>query len=93
MDAWAACALVAAGLGVCFVPAGVQDGRTSSMVFRPVVPALPIEMEIALAYKPQPATELVLLFVEVVKEVMARHVEADRTVRLCDGPVRSRAAR
>ena len=90
---YTACALVAAGLGVCFVPAGVQDGRTSSMVFRPVVPALPIEMEIALAYKPQPATELVMLFVEVVKEVMAGHVEADRKVRLHDMPVRSRAAR
>ena len=90
---YTACALVAAGLGVCFVPAGVQDGRTSSMVFRPVVPALPIEMEIALAYKPQPASELVLLFVEVVKEVMARHVEADRTVRPDNGSVRSRAAR
>jgi DNA-binding transcriptional LysR family regulator len=69
---YTACALVAAGLGVCFVPAGVQDGRSSSMVFRPVVPALPIEMEIALAYQPESASELVLLFVEVVKEVVAR---------------------
>ena len=90
---YTACALVAAGLGVCFVPAGVQDGRTSSMVFRPVVPALPIEMEIALAYKPQPASELVLLFVEVVKTVMAGHAEADRPARLPNGSIRSRSAR
>jgi DNA-binding transcriptional LysR family regulator len=68
---YTACALVAAGLGVCFVPAGVQDGRSQSMVFRPVVPALPIEMEIALAYKPEPASELVTMFVEVVREVVA----------------------
>jgi DNA-binding transcriptional LysR family regulator len=68
---YTACALVAAGLGVCFVPAGVQDGRTGSIVFRPVVPALPIDMEIALAYKPQPASELVLQFVEVAKDVVA----------------------
>jgi DNA-binding transcriptional LysR family regulator len=99
---YTACALVAAGLGVCFVPAGVQDGRSSSMVFRPVVPALPIEMEIALAYQPQPASELVRLFVEVVKKVVAGHAEtnraaaygeADRGVRLYDRPARSRAVR
>jgi DNA-binding transcriptional LysR family regulator len=90
---YTACALVAAGLGVCFVPAGVEEGRAGSMVFRPVVPALPIEMEIALAYQPEPASELVLLFVEVVKEVMGRQGEADRTVRLSLGPVRNRAAR
>ena len=68
---YTACALVAAGLGVCFVPAGIQDGRTNSMVFRPVVPALPIEMEIAVAYKAQPASELVTMFVEVVRDVVA----------------------
>jgi DNA-binding transcriptional LysR family regulator len=90
---YTACALVGAGLGVCFVPAGMQDGRTSSMILRPVVPALPIEMEIALAYKPQPASELVLLFVDVVKEVMARHVETGHKARLDIGAVRSRAAR
>ena len=70
---YTACALVAAGLGVCFVPAGVQDGRSkSSMVLRPVVPALHIEMEIALAYKPQSTSDLVPLFVDVVKEVVQR---------------------
>ena len=69
---YTACALVAAGLGVCFVPAGVQEGRSHSIVFRPVTPALPIEMQIALAYKPQSTSELVPLFVEVVKDVVAR---------------------
>jgi DNA-binding transcriptional LysR family regulator len=69
---YTACALVAAGLGVCLVPAGVQDGHTSSMVLRPVTPALNAEMHIALAYKPQSASELVPLFVEVVREVVAR---------------------
>jgi DNA-binding transcriptional LysR family regulator len=72
---YTACALVAAGLGVCLVPAGVQDSHsTSSMVLRPVTPALPhIDMHIALAYKPQSTSELVPLFVEVVREVVAKH--------------------
>jgi DNA-binding transcriptional LysR family regulator len=97
---YTACALVAAGLGVCFVPAGVQDGRSHSMVFRPVVPALPIEMEIALAYKPEPASELVTMFVEVVREVVGgspgrgEGVKADLPVRLhAHTSPRSRAAR
>ena len=90
---YTACALVAAGMGVCFVPAGLQDGRSRSIVFRPVVPALPIETQIAVAYKPQPASELVLMFVEVVKEVVAREEEADLTVRPYDVRVRNRAAR
>jgi len=72
---YTACALVAAGLGVCLVPAGVQDSHsTSSMVLRPVTPALPhIDMHIALAYKPQSTSELVPLFVDVVKEVVRKH--------------------
>jgi DNA-binding transcriptional LysR family regulator len=72
---YTACALVAAGLGVCLVPAGVQDSHsTSSMVLRPLTPALPhIDMHIALAYKAQSANELVPLFVDVVKEVVRKH--------------------
>ena len=68
-------ALVAAGLGVCLVPAGVEDGHsTSSMVVRPLTPPLPdIDSHIALAYKPQPTSELVPLFVDAVKEVVAEH--------------------
>jgi len=72
---YTACALVAAGLGVCLVPAGVQDSHSrSSMVLRPVPPPLPhIEMHIALAYKPQSPSDLVPLFVDIVREVVAKH--------------------
>jgi DNA-binding transcriptional LysR family regulator len=70
---YSACALVAAGLGVCFVPAGIQEGRSTSMVLRPVKPSLPhLDMHMALAYKAQPACELVQLFVDVVREVVAQ---------------------
>jgi DNA-binding transcriptional LysR family regulator len=71
---YTACALVAAGLGVCLVPAGVQDSHsTSAMVVRPLSPALPhIETHIALAYKPQSSSEIVPLFVDVVREVVGR---------------------
>jgi DNA-binding transcriptional LysR family regulator len=71
---YTACALVAAGLGVCLVPASVQDTHsTTSMVVRPVTPALPhTDTHIALAYKPQSTSELVPLFVNVVRDVVAR---------------------
>lgn len=71
---YTACALVAAGLGVCLVPAGVQDShRTSAMVLRPVTPELPhTDMHIALAYQPQSSYELVELFVDVVRDVVAK---------------------
>jgi hypothetical protein len=43
------------------------------MVLRPVTPALPhIDMHIALAYKPQSTSELVPLFVDVVREVVRK---------------------
>jgi hypothetical protein len=43
------------------------------MVLRPVTPCLPhIDMHIALAYKPQGSGELVSLFVDVVRGVVAR---------------------
>jgi DNA-binding transcriptional LysR family regulator len=72
---YTACALVAAGLGVCLVPAGVQDSHSrSSMVLRPVTPALPhIDMHIACAYKPQGENELVALFVKVVRDVVEKN--------------------
>jgi DNA-binding transcriptional LysR family regulator len=71
---YTACALVGAGLGVCLVPAGVQDTHsTSSVVLRPVTPALPhVETHIALAYKPQSTSDLVPLFVDAVREVVAK---------------------
>jgi len=79
---YTAYALVAAGLGVCLVPAGAQDTHsTSSMVLRPVAPALPVEMHIALAYKPQSESELVPLFVDVVREVVAQQAKP-RPMRL-----------
>jgi DNA-binding transcriptional LysR family regulator len=72
---YTACALVAAGLGVCLVPSGVQDSHASSpMVVRPVTPALPhTDMHIALAYKVNSTSDLVPLFVSVVREVVAKH--------------------
>src|SRR5262245_15429806 len=77
-----ACALVAAGLGVCFVPAGIQEKHSSSVVLRPVTPALPhVDSELAIAYKPQ-SCELVSLFMEVVREVMAANRVRPRTPRL-----------
>jgi hypothetical protein len=68
---------------VCLVPAGVQDSHsTSSMVLRPVTPALPhIDMHIALAYKPQSTSELVPLFVDVVRDVVAKYARP-KPVRL-----------
>ena len=65
------------------VPAGVQDSHsTSSMVLRPVTPALPhIDMHIALAYKSQSTNELVPLFVNVVRDVVKNH-SAPRPMRV-----------
>jgi len=75
---YTACALVAAGLGVCFVPAGIQEGRSTSIVLRPVEPSLPhIDLHMAVAYKPKPACALVRLFVDVVREVVAQQLDAD----------------
>jgi DNA-binding transcriptional LysR family regulator len=76
---YTACALVAAGLGVCLVPSGVQDSHVSSpMVVRPVTPELPhTDMHIALAYKPNSTSDLVPLFVEVVREVVAKQRRPD----------------
>ena len=73
-----ACALVAAGLGVCFVPAGIQENRWNGIVLRPVTPALHVESQLAIAYKPQ-SCELVSLFVDVVREVMT--ARRSRTTR------------
>jgi DNA-binding transcriptional LysR family regulator len=70
---YTACALVAAGLGVCLVPAGVQASHATLMVVRPVSPPLHVDMHIALAYKPQSESELVPLFVDVVRDVVAKH--------------------
>ena len=77
-----ACALVDAGLGVCFVPAGVQENRSNGIVLRPVTPALPhVDSQRAIAYKPH-SCELVSLFVEVVHEVMASKRLRSKAARL-----------
>jgi DNA-binding transcriptional LysR family regulator len=79
-----ACALVDAGLGVCFVPAEAQERRSTGIVLRPVTPALPhVDSQLAIAYKPH-SCELVSLFVEVVREVMASKRRA-RVPRLRPG--------
>jgi DNA-binding transcriptional LysR family regulator len=70
---YTACALVAAGLGVCFVPAGIQERRSKSLVLRPVRPELPgIDSQIALAYRQEPLCHIVQLFVAVVREVACK---------------------
>jgi DNA-binding transcriptional LysR family regulator len=68
---YTACALVAAGLGVCFVPAGIQQKHSNAVVLRPVTPTLPhVDSQLAIAYKPQ-SCELVSLFMDVAREVLA----------------------
>jgi DNA-binding transcriptional LysR family regulator len=65
-----ACALVAARLGVCFVPSSLQGGRSSAVQIRPVKPRLPhVDAHLALAYRRSPVGELVQLFVKVVRDV------------------------
>jgi DNA-binding transcriptional LysR family regulator len=67
-----AAALVAAGLGVCFVPAGIPEAKSDAIRLRPVRPALPnIDCHLALAYKPDSPCDLVQLFTSVVRDVVA----------------------
>ena len=64
--------LVAAGLGVSLVPAGLDADPPKGVVLRPLAPQLAsIDCEIALAYRREPACELVALFVGVVNDVRA----------------------
>ena len=65
-----ACALVAARLGVCFVPSSVPGGRSNAVQIRPVKPRLPgVDAHLALAYRRSPVGELVQLFVKTVRDV------------------------
>jgi DNA-binding transcriptional LysR family regulator len=67
-----ACALVAAGLGVCFVPAGLPEGRSSSVATRPVSPRLPgVHTHVALAYRNERVSPLLQPFIDIVREVVA----------------------
>lgn len=64
--------LVAAGLGVSFVPAGLQGEPPKGVVLRPLAPALPhVDCELALAYRRERFCDLVQLFVDCVNDVRA----------------------
>jgi DNA-binding transcriptional LysR family regulator len=61
--------LVAAGLGVSFVPAGLQADPPKGVVLKRLAPQLPrIDCELALAYRRDPGCDLVRSFVDVVHE-------------------------
>ena len=73
-DLYTACALVAAGYGVCFVPAGIQEGRSRAIVLKPLKPRLShIDCHLALAYRQEPVSDLVRFFVNVAREVSRHH--------------------
>ena len=65
-----ACSLVAAGLGVSFVPAGIQHVRP--IVLRRLRPALPgVDANVTGAYRRDSSSELLGLFLDVVRDVAA----------------------
>lgn len=72
--------LVAAGMGVSFVPAGLQAEPPNRVVLKPLSPPLPgVDCEIALAYRREQLCDLVGLFVDVVNDVRAgRRVKRQR---------------
>jgi DNA-binding transcriptional LysR family regulator len=64
--------LVAAGLGVSLVPAGLDADAPKGVALKPLTPQLPhIDCEIALAYRREPRCDLVALFVDVVNDLRA----------------------
>jgi DNA-binding transcriptional LysR family regulator len=64
-----ACALVAAGLGVCFVPAGIGERPSTVMQVRPIRPSLPhVDSHLLLAFKRGVQCDLVQRFVAVVRD-------------------------
>jgi DNA-binding transcriptional LysR family regulator len=66
---YTACALVAAGLGVCFVPSGIQERRSEGIQLRPIRPTLPeVDSQLALACAKSPS-DLVEMFAAVVRDV------------------------
>jgi DNA-binding transcriptional LysR family regulator len=73
--------LVAAGLGVSFVPARLQAGPPKGVVLKQLAPRLPgIDCELALAYRRERLCDLVGLFVDVVNEVrMSRRANRRRS--------------
>lgn len=78
---YSACSLVAAGLGVCFVPSGVQHVRLSPIVLRPLRPVLPqIDAPVSVAYQRESPSELVQLFLGVVRDVAHRATRRRRQI-------------
>jgi DNA-binding transcriptional LysR family regulator len=73
--------LVAAGLGVSFVPAGLQGDPPKGVVLKPLNPQLArIDCELALAYRRDGHCGMVEMFVDVVKEVRGvRRMKKQRT--------------
>jgi DNA-binding transcriptional LysR family regulator len=70
---YTACALVAAGLGVCFVPSGIQEPKSRQIVLRPLMPSLPdVDSSLALAYRRDPLCDLVRQIVAAVHDVRTR---------------------
>jgi|RhiMethySRZTD1v2_1073278.scaffolds.fasta_scaffold13512_5 DNA-binding transcriptional LysR family regulator len=66
-----ACAIVAAGLGVCFVPASLQQARSRQIVLKPLKPHLSdLDSPLALAYRRTPTSELVQYLVATVKDML-----------------------
>jgi DNA-binding transcriptional LysR family regulator len=64
--------LVAAGMGVSLVPAGLDVDPPKGVVLKAIEPQLlGIDCEIALAYRRDPDCDLVRLFVDVVNEARA----------------------
>jgi DNA-binding transcriptional LysR family regulator len=62
--------LVAAGLGVSFVPAGLQGAPPKGVVLKSLAPHLPrVDCELALAYRRERVCDLVGIFVDVVNDI------------------------
>jgi DNA-binding transcriptional LysR family regulator len=79
---YTACAFVAAGLGVCFVPSGIQEPKSRQVVLRPLIPSLPhVDSSLALAYRRDPVCDLVRQIVAAVHDVRTRPGERGRVSR------------
>jgi DNA-binding transcriptional LysR family regulator len=96
-DLQGACALVAAGLGICLVPAHVRNTASPAIQVLPIRPELlHVDSDLALAYKRDVLCPLVNIFVTVVRDVVAgtaggnQNAQA-RTAGTAPAPNRARA--
>ena len=91
-----ACALVAAGLGVCLVPAGIGEDRSSAIQVRPVRPTLPgVDSPLALAFRRDLLSNLVPLFIAAVRDTASAKVVKPKLAGRPDrvkAPARPRAS-